>query len=363
MIPSQVSHQPSSEPPPASFHDLLTLAQPSGRRLVVPNRPGYPGSEPLSGDDRSPLLAADRAADDGASRALAEDFLRARSYEMLRFLCDFVVREQIPTSSGGVGGVVLCGWSLAGAFVSAILANIGAFEGSVDLSRYIRRAVVLGKFLFIRDYACSAEVAEQVSTLLDTSYNIMGYAPPPNHYHPLADDEIPPAEGVRMFTLWLSGYYTHDLARDKLEMKTPDAEPSPTLSRLGPKQVQAYFDPKLAALGEADMMLIRAAFRNGAFERQRRLALGLAGETTGQEDRWLGVPLRYLLCEGSVWEMPWSAICLRRELEEGRRSNRTIREVSIVPLARANHFVSSEGRFSFGSRFFIFCCLRGLRSI
>jgi hypothetical protein len=124
---------------PAIFSRLLPFAPQHGCRLVLVNRRGYPGAEPYDADDMEILHAAQQATPAGLQAM--SDFMRAAARGVHKLLEDFIAEEDPPVA----GGIVLAGWSMCGAWLTALLAHAHAFPvNEVDVVRYVRRVVTFG---------------------------------------------------------------------------------------------------------------------------------------------------------------------------------------------------------------------------
>ena len=129
------------------FRKMLPLAAQSNARLVLVNRRDYPGSEPYTPEERATLIRLATGAPSPESDAEAQAFMRDRVKEFYDFLVDFVKRENIPRPQGSTGGLIIAGWSLASAWLTALLAHVGSFkEEDVRLSEYVRRVILYGTF-------------------------------------------------------------------------------------------------------------------------------------------------------------------------------------------------------------------------
>ncbi|KAI0710924.1 hypothetical protein C8Q76DRAFT_739253 [Earliella scabrosa] len=71
-----------------------------------------------------------------------------RARELHDFLLDFARTNDIPAAQPAAnrGGIVIAGWSLGAAWITALLANVASFpiQGDVRLHDYVRRVVLHG---------------------------------------------------------------------------------------------------------------------------------------------------------------------------------------------------------------------------
>lgn len=180
--------------------------------------------------------------------------------------------------------------------------------------------------------------------MIDSPYHSLGLPHPPERYHPLEDEAIPPAERAGVFAAWVSGYYTHGDSSDTLERRTPATEPRPTIFQIKPEEVQSSLHEGPGSPGGSDLTLLGlgiatelwAALKDKAFYPTEK-----AFDEDGTGEDLAGVELRYLWCDRSVYEMPWGTWTLRAELDEAKAKGRRMRNINVVRLAGANHFVSS----------------------
>lgn len=129
----------------------------------------------------------------------------------------------------------------------------------------------------------------------------------------------------------------------KLEFRTPQENPPPTLSTLSHEDASRVLSLQPILPGGSDQLLLDSGIRTGLFASLRDLALfspAQASAPTNSAEDWSKIKLRYIWCEKSVWEMPWGVKNLQQDIENARKSGRTTREVEIVQLPAANHFVS-----------------------
>ncbi|OSD03769.1 hypothetical protein PYCCODRAFT_1434156 [Trametes coccinea BRFM310] len=306
------------------FSRLIPLAEKYNVRIILLNRRDYPGSKPLTDAEHALLPStALESTDDAAQLATTlenmETFMRDRARELYDFFVHLVEDGNIPApdSQNKAGGIIIAGWSFGTGLITAFLANVASFPvNEVRLGDYIRRIV-----------------------FLDPPYHVLGYPLPENPYNPLFDPTIPPNERERAFTNWVSGYYVHGTTPDTLERKTPLRDPPPTLSTLTPEEISRTLSLGPGAPGGSDALLLHFGIKLGLFESLRKGALYLPAKESESGDALRDVEVRYVSCERSVWEMPWGTMYLEKELDEARAEGLPLRNIRLVFVKDANHFV------------------------
>ncbi|KAH9015755.1 alpha/beta-hydrolase [Lactarius deliciosus] len=204
-----------------------------------------------------------------------------------------------------------------------------------------------------RDYPGSAPFSEEdrallLSTTHDTpaaSENadhlhenapsqVMGYPFPDGYYFPMNDPSISPEKAIKIFPLWITGYYAHGDSLETLSLRDALDEPSPTITRMSREDLASTFHEPPTLLDGSDMMIKKGGVDRGAFSRLREAAL-FAPQNA--EIAWPNVEFRYVWCDRSVWLMPWGIWSFRAEIEQARKDGRRIRKHSIVRMRGANH--------------------------
>ncbi|EJC99741.1 uncharacterized protein FOMMEDRAFT_160186 [Fomitiporia mediterranea MF3/22] len=282
------------------FARLLPLAPKYNARIVLVNRRDYPESEPL-GEELNQISTI--KSDTPGAIDILKEYAKQRARELYDFLSLFVQSEKVPDKPG----IIIAGWSFGGASMTIFLANARNFPvGYVDLARYIRNVV-----------------------LYDPPYHSLGYPPPAEVYHPLKDPSMPPGEGAKFFSSWVSGYYSHGNSVSELELRKPLANPRPTIETMTPEDIGSAMYPPAAYPGGADFSLMEAGVQHGLFNFLREATL--YPPFTGEKPKeWDSIQLKYIWCDKSVWEMPWGTWALQNELEEAKKKGKPIRPVSIA---------------------------------
>ncbi|KAI0293846.1 alpha/beta-hydrolase [Multifurca ochricompacta] len=275
------------------FKHFLPLAKVVGARIILINRRGYPGSDPFSDQDHAIIASATH--DTPETSENADLFMKARTKELYDFLCEIVKSEDLPTNS-----IILAGWSLGAAFMTAFLAYAPSFEADdIELSRYIRRVIAY-----------------------DPPSIAMGY-PAPDGYYYLSegkDDDM-------------KSYYTHGETLETLSRTALD-DPRPTILAMSAEDIELAFYVPPSLPDGVDMLLLRNGLKSGLFERLRMSAVFVPD---GTEDGWCNVEFRYFWCDRSLWQMPWGIWSFNAEIESAKELDKQVRRHSIVRMSGANH--------------------------
>ncbi|KAH8984292.1 alpha/beta-hydrolase [Lactarius hatsudake] len=287
------------------FARLLPLAGKLGARVVAINRRDYPGSTPFSEEDRALLLST--IPDTPAASENTDHYMKARAGELYDFLTQLVKTEELPTNS-----IVMAGWSLGTSFVLSFLAHAPSFDSdSWGLSQYVRRVIAY-----------------------DSPSLAMGFPLPDGYYTPLNDPSMPPGEGIKIFPLWITGYYAHGDTLETLSLRDALDEPSPTILRMSPEDLASVVHEPPTSLDGPDTVVLDSGLDHGALSRLREVAL-FAPQNA--EIAWPNVEFRYVWCDRSVWVMPWGAWLFSAEIEQAMKDGKRIRKHSVVRMRGANH--------------------------
>ena len=291
------------------FRKLEPLAAQNNARLVLINRRDYPGSDPYTEEEHATLASLQSTPN---ALDLMQQFMADRARELYDFLTKFIAQEDIPAAAGATGGLVVAGWSFGTKWITSFLQQLARFPaGDVELRAYVRRIV-----------------------LYDPPCHSIGIPLPATKYHPLEDEAIPLPERPLAFGRWVSGYFMHGESLETLELRTPADEPRPSILNFSPEEFAQVFHPGPAGHEGSDLLLLNAGIATGLNKRMKDEGLYPQGE-----DVWRDVEVRYLWCDRSVFEVPVGMWGLRKELEEEKEAGRPVRNVTIVRLRGANHFV------------------------
>ncbi|KAI0632766.1 Alpha/Beta hydrolase protein [Trametes polyzona] len=270
------------------FSKLLPLAEQFNLRIILLNRRDYPMGQRYTDAERALLHAitpelledADKVT---AAKADGETFMKERAREVYDFLVQLVQNGKIPLydREAKKGGIVLAGWSFGTGWMTAFLAHLASFSADDTLlSKYLRRVV-----------------------FLDPPYLVFGYPPSRERLQPTVRRRHPAQqsrEGVHQLGERILRARRHrPYARTKALLALPSAH------AINPLKERALYHPA----GKADA------------------------------DPWADVEVRYVSCERSVWEMPWGTMLLKREIENARAKGLPIRNIRLVFVKGANHFV------------------------
>ncbi|PWI76041.1 hypothetical protein PCL_03235 [Purpureocillium lilacinum] len=275
-------------------------------RLVLVYRRDHPGSAPYTEVELALLRHMDGLSPQEACSPL-DAFMRDRALELYEFVCAWAHQAGIPSASEPTDGIVLASWSMGASWLMALLSSIASL------------------------------------TSRDAPFASLGYLPPSDAYAPLLDEDIPPPDRPSTVLSWISGYYSHDGAVDGLERRTSSTSPTPPLGRMTPEQLQGVFTASAAGEDGPDTLHLRLSEVTGASSLFRHRVLFHNGSHAMRPNHWAALPIRHVACNRSAWHMPWCAAALRRELDEAKDDTRRVRDVEIVTLMGANHFVGCVG--------------------
>lgn len=274
------------------------------------NRRDFPGSDPYTERELATLASLQSAPN---ALDLIQQFMTDRARELYDFLVKFIAQEDIPLSYGSAGGLILAGWSFGNTWITSFLQQLAHFPVTdIDLRGYLRRIV-----------------------LYDPPCHSVGVASPETKYDPFEDETIPLLERPEAFNKWVTGYFTHGESAETLELRTPAAEPRPSILSITQEELVRAFHPGPAGPEGSDRLLVLAGIASGLNRIMKEEGFYPEGE-----DPWKHVEVRYLWCSQSVYEGPWGAWALRKELEEANKAGRRTRNINVVCLRGANHFVS-----------------------
>ncbi|OSC99683.1 hypothetical protein PYCCODRAFT_1438052 [Trametes coccinea BRFM310] len=319
----------------AIFSKLFSLAQSRGVRIILLNRREYPGAKPYTPEERAllPPVLDTPPTDEAELRSgaeMLEMFMQQRARELYDTLQELVVERQIPPADkdAQAGGIILVGWSLGSAWMNALLSHVGSFPvGEVALKGYIRRVI-----------------------WYDTICFLLGY-PYPSHdpYNPLWDSSLTYEERGRVFTGWVTAYFSHGDTPETFERRKWLKTPPSTLATMSKDDLESTVHIPPGVPGGADWILLHDLHKYDVFRRLKEGALYLSDDPhkksgSGGEprahvgDEWRDVEVRYVWCDHSVWEVPYAVYLLREELDRAKKDGGSVRRMTMSRLKGANHF-------------------------
>lgn len=125
---------------------MIPSAAKNNVRVILVNRRGHPGSDPLNEEERATIKAVEDASKEDAF-PVWHAFMKDRALDIYDFLCQIVEKENLPAAQGDSGGIVLAWWSLGNIWLLPFLCHAAEFPvGNVDLVKYIRRIVLYGTY-------------------------------------------------------------------------------------------------------------------------------------------------------------------------------------------------------------------------
>lgn len=303
------------------------------------------------------LSIADASGDDAHAQSVVIDYMRRRGRELFDFLCTFASSERIPvvqrhappgrTSAVAKGGIVLVGWSSGGIWATNLLANISRYASKeVNLQKYIARFVLYGKLCQI-----SNRRSEQLDNCgrPDVPHRFLGYesAIPEDHYNPVYDPDIPPAQKVQAFRMYASAHYNHGTVPGVFEDRYALEDPRPSVLNFTPEETAYVQDGSPMQPGGSEITIVDLGNKYRVFEMLKNDML-YTNDQSGEGRQgdleisdWNDLEVLVLWGERSVWQMPKAAWELEKELNEGRLGGKLMRKIEVVKVPGGNHFVSS----------------------
>ncbi|KAI0312275.1 hypothetical protein OF83DRAFT_1146988 [Amylostereum chailletii] len=296
------------------FARLLPFATKYNLRFVFINRRDYPGSTPLTDEE-----VADHTSLDDARRT---EFYRRQSFEIAEFLAWFVRTEDIPrytTSANGnaEGGLALVGWSFGSTYC-------------MDLLAYPERLP--------EDTRAALEPYLRNVCALEAPHHIWGLDAPSSRtfYHPLMDEGLTRIEKYGTFAVWMSSYYPHKDAYSGDPALLADFEdaledPPPSLAVMSPEDQMAVSHPKPTLRWEMN----RISVPYGQWARTENLV------DRSTKEVWPRCRFTVMWGEMSIWEAVYGMWKVRELVEKKKTDGTAGREVQIVGVPGANHFVGT----------------------
>ncbi|TBU30271.1 hypothetical protein BD311DRAFT_755099 [Dichomitus squalens] len=299
-----------------NFTRLLPLGKARHARIVLVNRRDYPGAVPYTESEQ--LLLSDAHSDDEVIKSNLALFMKQRAQELLGFLVELV-------QAGGVtpaepirnkGGIVVAGWSLGQAWMTALLAHASSSPASSRLREYIRRVV-----------------------LYDPPSFLFGYPRPSDPYDPFLQSAAEYGDPQKILD-WVSGYFDHGPTVDTLERRIPSTSPTPTLRAIPLEELPRMVHPPPGQDGGSDHFLVVNGHRVGFFRGFWQDALRVSPESTEDaSEEWRDVEVRLVYCDRSTWECVHAAWHTEIEQEEAQKTGLPIRKLFLTRIRGGNHFV------------------------
>lgn len=117
---------------------------------MLVNRRDYPGSAPFTEAELTLLPSQPLDADNlAAAKEKLQAFMKAQARELYDFLEILVEGGDVPAADrkNNTGGIVVAGWSMGAAWMTALLAHAPSFYmGGLNLAHYMQRVVFFGAY-------------------------------------------------------------------------------------------------------------------------------------------------------------------------------------------------------------------------
>lgn len=178
----------------------------------------------------------------------------------------------------------------------------------------------------------------------DTSCLIFGYPRPVDWYHPSSDPTIQPVERPAAFDQFIGNYFTHGdpwtHGGAALEHRFQAPDIANTTTRMSATELAACTHPVPAQVGGSDFYITWACVEHGTYGALKDGTLYMQESQAGA-DAWHAVEVRVVWCDRSPWEMVWGAYLLDKEIKEARAAGKPLRNINLVRMKGANHFVGA----------------------
>ncbi|KAI0340788.1 alpha/beta-hydrolase [Trametopsis cervina] len=299
----------------AIFRPLFAHAAAQNLRLISINVREYPGSTPLSDEELARLVSRHPPEE---ARALAE-----QGVEIARFVAEMIKLERFPCPSVGEdgkksGGVSILAWSLGNMYLLSMLGNLAMVDNDANdlLEKYVRSVIIY-----------------------DPPCPVYGTPEPRGAYITLDDPSVPPERIVHAFIEWVSSYWEpfEDLdavtepavAQQKNMVKlSSDPKVRPSSTRMSQAELEAVVYPPVGARighpGHISRDVVAVNARRSLFD-------------TG--GAWKHVKAVVLWGDMSCAYCPWGAKVLSEQLLVPPQDGEIRRDIEIVQLKKANHFL------------------------
>ncbi|EJF62060.1 hypothetical protein DICSQDRAFT_169637 [Dichomitus squalens LYAD-421 SS1] len=315
-----------------TFSKVIPLASINNTRLILVNRRGYPGSTPFTDEELATIPKLTPDANEDTLEDAREElglFMRDRAREVYDLLEDIVRQDNIPPAQPekNTGGIILAGWSFGALWMNALMAYVSSFPvNDVELSKYVRRVVIF-----------------------DTGNLVMGYPGRSDMYERGFDPALSEAERKAAYNVWerarrISSYYSHGETLDSLSDE-PLKHPPSTVSTLSAEErANLTHIPG----GVVDSAIALPGIQSGLFDSLRQRAISLPSRQDNKEngddaessgDDWRDIELRVVWCQMSHAEVSYVTLLLIAELEDAKKKGIPVRNVRVVRVKGANHFI------------------------
>lgn len=338
------------------FRPLFLLAAKYNLRLVLLNTRDYPESSQFTVEEAAAFSSTDPQVQVAAIRDLG--------FQVASFLAYFVRQNDIPKAKVDIegrdsGGIVLLSWSLGNLLAMSLLGNVHTLPQEIkdSLGDYWRKLVMYGAY---RSWLIPSIPVKYVAHAVclkntDPSLTTIGEQPPEGVYSPLRDTSLSLHERGQLFATWVSAYYPSvppslagysvpDLLARQMLANTSDYKSAlplskrlSTVERMSSDEVKATTDFDVMERSTEAMRLIpRHVYRENV-----RRALWEPESDSGAQITFPHLKVLVLWFSMTMGDCVWAVKLLTdRKYQEDQTHNSRRRDVDIICVEGANHFVS-----------------------
>ena len=178
--------------------------------------------------------------------------------------------------------------------------------------------------------------------MIDGIAAFFGYGARDQAYNPLYDAALTLEQRIPAFHEWISAYWDHgkvpslatSMARKGLD------EPSSTLDRMSVEERELFVSlgpGKLDTGSDTHTMMLCGV--HGLYGMLKDVSFYLDSDAEAPGG-WDDVEVRVVWCDHSIWSSAWASEAIKAELDEAATKGKATRNINLVRIRGANHFVS-----------------------